>query len=304
MAGYIFSTNQIPMMSLPQAVADRFLGIATGGQIKVILCLFRFQDMPLTKAEMAKQCNITEEDVADAIEFWIKSGLIIRRGANLTLSSVATEQPQTLPRYEPENILEKKTEDINFSYLVDEVQRVLGKTVNHNDASVILAMYDHMGMSPDLILQIINYCTSIGKTNFRYIEKVAVDWYDRGIDSFEKAETLIRNLERKERAETAISTYFGISSRALSKKEKEFIDSWINGFGMSLEMIKNAYEICIDKKAKLSFSYINGIIADWYKKGFKRVSDIKENTSSGAQTKSYDDDEISRALLEQFMGEN
>ena len=55
------------MMSLPQAVADRFLGIATGGQIKVILCLFRFQDMPLTKAEMAKQCNISEEDVADAI---------------------------------------------------------------------------------------------------------------------------------------------------------------------------------------------------------------------------------------------
>ena len=304
MAGYIFSTNQIPMMSLPQAVADRFLGIATGAQIKVILCLFRFQDMPLTKEEMAKQCNISVEDAADAVEFWVKSGLIIRRGANLVLSSAVTEQPQTLPRYQPDIILEKKTEDMNFSYLLDEVQRVLGKTINENDASVILAMYDYMGMSADLVLQIINYCASIGKINFRYIERVAVDWYDRGIDSFEKAETLIRNLERKERAETAISTYFGISSRALSKKEKEFIDSWINGFGMSLEMIKNAYEVCIDKKTKLSFAYINAILADWYKKGFKRVSDIKEEKAPVGQTKSYDNDEVRRTLLEQFMGDN
>lgn len=291
-------------MSLPQAVADRFLGIATGAQIKVILCLFRFADVPLTKEEMAKQCNISAEDVADAIDFWIKSGLIIRRGANLVLSSAVTEQPQTLPRYQPESILEKKTEDVNFSYLIDEVQRVLGKTITPNDASVILAMYDYMGMSADLVLQIINYCASNGKTNFRYIEKVAVDWYDRGVDSFEKAESLIRALERKARAETAIATYFGIASRALSKKEKEYIDMWVNGFGMSLEMIKNAYEICIDKKTKLSFAYINAIIADWHKKGFKRVSDIKEDVTASGQAKSYDDDEVRRALLAQFMGEN
>ena len=64
MAGYIFSKNQIPMFSVPSAVADRFLGVATGVQIKVILCLLRFENMALTKEDIAKQCNIAIDDVA------------------------------------------------------------------------------------------------------------------------------------------------------------------------------------------------------------------------------------------------
>lgn len=291
------------MMSVPRALADRFLGIATGAQIKVALCLFAFEDMPLTKEDIARQCNIAVEDVADAIDFWVKSGLIIRRGANLVLSGSVSEQPQTLPRYNPDAILELKNEDEGFSYLLDEVQRVLGKSVNHNDASVITAMYNHMGMSPELILQLINYCISIGKTNFRYIERVSCDWFDRGIDTFEKAETLIRNLERKARAETAISSYFGIEGRALSKKEKEYIDVWVNSFGMSMDMIKHAYEICIDKKAKLVFSYINAILADWHKKGFKKVSDIQDTKPDTASRSSFDSSELDRALMEQFVGD-
>lgn len=303
MAGYIFSKNQIPMMSIPQAIADRYLGIATCAQIKVILCLFRFEDMPLTKEDIAKQCNITVADTADAIDFWIKSGLLIRRGATLSLSGAVSEQPQTLPRYNPDSILERKNEDINFSYLVDEVQRVLGKTVNHNDASVILAMYDHMGFPPDLILHLINYCVSVGKTNFRYIEKVSLDWYDRGVDTFEKAEAMIRALEKKARAETAVSTYFGIDNRALSKKEREYIDTWVNGFGMSMDMIKHAYELCIDKKAKLSFPYIGGIIADWHKKGYKTVAETQGDTRPKSDAKSYDLGDIEAEILKRMAGD-
>ncbi len=274
LSGYIFSSNRIPVMLVPSSIADRFLGIATGAQIKVILCLIRFEDMALTVEDIAKQCNISNEDVKEAINFWIQSGIIIRRGASLLLSGTPSEQPQTLPRYNPDTILERKTRDNVFSELLDEIQRILGKTLNHNDASVVVAMYDHLGFSPELTLQLINYCLSTGKSNFRYIEKVALDWFDRGIDSFEKAETLIRTLEKKARLETAVQGYFGIDNRALSKKEKEYIEVWTSTLGMSIEMIKQAYEVCIDKKSKISFPYINGILADWAKKGFKNVADI------------------------------
>ncbi len=304
MAGYIFSKNQIPMFSVPSAIADRFLGIATGVQIKVMLCLLRFENMALTKEDIAKQCNIAIDDVETSIDFWLKSGIIIRRGANLELSGTVTEQPQTLPRYNPESILQYKTDDPDFSNLTVEIQRLLGKTINHNDASVILAMYDHMGFSPDLILHLVNYCKSVNKLNFRYIEKVSIDWYDRGIDSFEKAEAFIRAMERTKRTETAVATYFGIDGRALSKKEKEYIESWSVAFGMSIEMIKEAYELCIDKKSKLSFAYINGIIADWYKKGYKTLSDIKKDVLPSKDDKSYDTSEIEQEILRRMAGEN
>ncbi len=304
MAGYIFNSNQIPMMQVPKSVADRFLPLATGAQIKVILCLIRFEDMALTLEDISKQCNLDISDVQDAIEFWIKNGVLIRRGSSLILSGVSSVQSETLPRYNPESILERKNEDNEFSYLLDEIQRVVGKTVNHNDASVVFAMYDHLGFSTDLVLQIVNYCISSGKTNFRYIEKVALDWYDRGIDSFEKAEALIKNLEKKNKTETAVAVYFGIEGRALSKKEKEFIENWISALGMSIEMIKQAYEVCIDKKSKLSFAYINGILTDWFKKGYRTVEDIDQTNQSVQQgEKSFVTDDIENEIIKRLAGE-
>lgn len=303
MAGYIFSSNRIPVMLVPSSIADRFLGVATGAQIKVILCLIRFEDMALSAEDVAKQCNINVDDVKDAIDFWIKSGVLIRRGASLILSGTASEQPQTLPRYNSDTILEKKSEDTSFSLLLDEIQRVIGKTLNHNDASVIVAMYDHLGFDSEMIMQIINYCLSTGKTNFRYIEKVALDWYDRGIDSFEKAEVLIKNLEKKARIETSVQGYFGIDNRALSKKEKEYIETWAGTLNMSLEMIKQAYEVCIDKKSKLSFPYINGILTDWSKKGFKTVGDITDDIQKSTDEKSYDYDDIEKEIMKRLAGE-
>ncbi|MBQ8605273.1 MAG: DnaD domain protein [Clostridia bacterium] len=304
MAGYIFNSNQIPMMLVPKSVADRFLNVASGAQIKVLLCLIRFEDMALTVEDISKHCNLDVSDVSDAIDFWIKNGMLVRRGASLSLGGVCSVQPNDLPRYNPESILERKNDDKEFSFLLDEVQRLLGKTVNHNDASVVFAMYDHLGLSSDLILLIINYCITNGKTNFRYIEKIALDWYDRGVDSFEKAETLIKALEKKSRAESAIAVYFGLEGRALSKKEKEYIENWVSAMGMSLEMIKEAYEICIDKKAKLSFSYINGILTDWFKKGYKTVADIDDSKPAvQAVEKSFDTDDIENEILQRLAGE-
>lgn len=302
MAGYIFSSNQIPMMSVPCSVADRYLSMATGAQIKVLLCLIRFEDMPLTKADIAKQCNLCEDDVNDAINFWIKEQVLIRRANTLVLSGSVSAQPQTLPRYNAENILDKKTNDSAFSFLIAEIERILGKTLSPNDASVILAMYDHMSFGEDLIIHLINYCVSIGKSNFRYIEKVSLDWFDRGVDTFEKAEALIRALEKKARLETAVMGYFGIE-RALSKKEKEYIESWEQTLGMSLEMIKEAYEVCVDKKGTMKFAYINGILVDWHKKGYKQVSDIKNDVKPASNDKSYDSSDIENAILNGMVGE-
>lgn len=304
MSGYTFNSNQIPMMQIPASVADRFLSTASGAQIKVLLCLFRFENMSMTVEDMAKHCHLDAADVCDAIDFWVKNGMFIRRGATLVLSGNVSVQPQDLPRYNAESILERKTSDSDFSFLLDEVQRIMGKTLNHNDASVVFAMYDHLAFSPELIFQIINFSVSNGKTNFRYIEKVALDWYDRGIDSFEKAEALIKALEQKSKAESVVCTYFGIADRALSKKEKEYIENWVSVMAMPIEMIKEAYELCIDRKSKLSFPYINGILTDWFKKGYKSLEDI-DDTKPVAPTsqKSFVTDDIETEILKRLAGE-
>ena len=303
MSGYIFSCKQPKTITIPSAIADSFLPIASGVQIKVILCLIRFEGMPLSVDDIARQCNISPDDVKPSIDFWIKQGLLRKTGSQLTLAdhSVGTES-YSIPKYNPDSILECRNNDEVFAGLLDEIQRMLGKPVTQNDISIVFGMYDYLGFSADLILQLINFCISSGKSSFRYIERVALDWHDREIDSFEKAEEFIKIMEKKQSAWRAVSTYFGIEGRALSKKEKEYIDAWVSEFKMPIELIKEAYEVCVDKKGKLSFAYINGILNDWSKKGYSNVSQVRGQSNEDSK-KSYDIDEIERAILKRMEKE-
>ena len=78
---------------------------------------------------------------------------------------------------------------------------------------------------------------------------------------------------------------------------------------MSLEMIKESYERCIDSKGKLSFAYINGILSDWFKKGYKTLSDIengnkaKKDAGSVGGMKSYSSSEIEEEILKRLAGD-
>lgn len=303
MSGYIFSSKQPKTISVPSVVADSFLPIASGVQIKVILCLIRFEGMPLSNEDIARQCNIAVDDVKPSIDFWVKQGVLRRSGSQLTLAGNAgTGQPYTIPKYNPESILEVRDNDEKFAELLDEIQRILGKPVTPNDISIIFGMYDYLGFSADLILLLINFCISNGKSSFRYMERVALDWHDREIDSFEKAEAFIKVMEKSKSMERAVATYFGIEGRALSKKEKEYINAWVNELNMAIELIKEAYEVCIDKKGKLSFAYINGILNDWNKKGYKTAAQVREQPRQDSQ-KSYDISEIEREILRRMEEE-
>ena len=273
---FYFETGLEKQMIIPQSLADSYLAVASGAQIKVILCLIRFAGMPLTEKEIARQCRLSEEEVTSAIGFWTKEKVLVRRGSTLCLHTPETVQEITLPVYTGEEILALSESDRTFGQILEETQGMLGKILSHNDASVLYGIYDNLGFSGDMVMQLLAFCTASGKKNFRYIERVAIDWHDRGIDSFEKADAYIRYLEQVHSDEARVAQAFGIEGRALSKKEKEHILRWRSEMDFSFDMIGEAYDICVDRKGKLSFPYINGILSDWYQRGIKAPEDIKE----------------------------
>ncbi len=273
---FYFETGMEKQMIIPQSLADSYLAVASGAQIKVMLCLIRFAGMPLTEKEIARQCNLSEEEVTSAIAFWTKEKVLSRRGSTLCLHTPETVQEVRLPVYTGEEILSLTESDKTFGQVLEETQGLLGKILSHNDASILYGIYDHLGFSGEMVMQLIGFCAAGGKTGFRYIERVALDWHDRGIDSFEKADAYIRYLEQIRDDEHTVARMFGIEGRALSKKEKEHILRWREEMTFSMEMIEEAYNVCVDRKGKLSFPYINGILSDWYQRGVKTPEDVKE----------------------------
>lgn len=203
-------------------------------------------------------------------------------------------------------INELADQDENIAYLLQETQAVLGKPLTPVSTDIVVAMYSYYGMQPDLILMLIQYCVSIGKDNLRYIEKVAADWLDKGIDTHEKAETEILRLAKKNTAEGKIRSAFGIHDRGLISSEKKYIQTWTEQYGQDTALISLAYERTIELKGKLSFPYINGILTNWYQSGIttpaQAMQEMRDNRSkqqqapTGKEGSSYDIGELENMI--------
>ena len=273
---YQFEETRMQSVAVPTRVVDGLLGIATGAQLKVLLFLMRFDKLAHDGASIAKFCNISEEDVESAIDFWVKERIFVKEQGKLRLvGGIKTVQPKELPRVQPTVILEETSKD--FRDMIGEIQRVCGKTMNSLTVSLFYNMAENLHFSPEMIVQLAAYCNSIGKFSYRYMETVAAAWYDEGIDTFEKAEEQIRRLEESRALETRLARIFGIRT-AFSPKQKEMITSWA-AMGLTEELIVEAYNRCMDRKNQMSFAYMNKILEDWSQKGYKKVRDIEEKTA-------------------------
>lgn len=122
---------------------------------------------------------------------------------------------------------------------------------------------------------IISYAASVGKVSMRYIERVALDWSDREIDTYEKAETYIKELEQNDKKTRKIRTMLGIQGHAPSATEKKYINSWIEK-DISLDLIPLAYDKTIVKSGKLSWAYMNKILLSWQEQGIKTEKDVEK----------------------------
>ena len=87
---------------------------------------------------------------------------------------------------------------------------LLARPLSPNEMSIYLNWQREFAFSSELILILMEYCISKGKSDSRYIEKVALSWYDLKITTIEQAQNLIKKTEDKWINIRKILTYLGI----------------------------------------------------------------------------------------------
>lgn len=135
----------------------------------------------------------------------------------ITSDSNETCDPRSA--YTPKQ-LEDLSEQEDFSMLLYAAQTYLGSVLNSSDASVIAYLYDSLQFSSELIEYLIEYCVSNGHKSMRYIEKVALAWADKGIQTVKQAKAASSGYN-----DTAFSVLgaFGITNRTAGKVEQDYI---------------------------------------------------------------------------------
>ncbi len=75
------------------------------------------------------------------------------------------------------------------------VEQYIGKPLSVREAKTICFIAEQLHFSDDLIDYLVEYCVGLGKKDFRYIEKVALNWAEAGISTTAQAQKSVQNAQ-------------------------------------------------------------------------------------------------------------
>ncbi len=304
------------VFAVPSCVVDEHIKIAGQSQLKVLLFLLRNCEKSYTYKEIGDALTIHEADVKDCVKFWVEREVIVEAGGELAPGKASENtKPVEAKAEEPKkkSVVQRPMKpdyvtaaqiinaDDNLKALLGEVEASLSKPLSSGGTSVIVMLYDTCGLPAEVIVMLVNYCVSIGKTDMRTIERMGVKWADDGINTMEAADKKIADSKRSNENWSRIRFVFGLSNAgSATAKQLEFADRWVGEWHFSDELLRMAYEANVDNTGKLSMPYINKILKRWHDAGVKTPEDIEkldkkpENKSAkdSSSKPSYDLEEL------------
>lgn len=251
--------------------------------------------------ELAAALDIPIGKIRFSLDFWVSRGeLLCKDGVYSFPSSAESQKKPTAhtvkgstpksgkivrPSYSMAEINAASKANSSVSGLFYQAETVLNKILTPSDMEMLYSFVDWLGLPVEVITMLLSYAAKCGKTGRRYMETLAIDWSERGIDTFEAAEAHVRELEAADSEERKIRGILGIYDRALSSYEKKFITAWSNDERINPELISLAYDRTIQHTSKLSLAYMNKILQTWAESGYTNESDIANNEKAPSAAK-------------------
>ena len=266
----------------------------------------------LTTERIADKFNLLESDVIRALNYWAEQNLITlsynsqNEISGITLESIlrnryivkgitstetnllasASGQSESIPvpestghvipakrKYTPREILDFADND-TFNDVQLLAQTYLGRPLSSNDINSILYMIDGLCFDADFIEYIMDACIRDGLNSLSSIEKRAVEYAKKDINSIEEAKA---DKKFREGISKSIYKIFGQAPTVPVRKEIAYIAKWTDTYGFTDEII---IEACNRTMAHMHsgnlFNYTDGILTRWYTNNVKDMSDIEK----------------------------
>lgn len=311
------------IFAVPTDIVDKHIRLANEHQLKVLLWILRNSPDCPDIEEMCSALKMNKSDVIDYLQYWVLTGVLSGENGEIaaevpTQTEVTIKEMPKIQKVETQPALPSKPssaeiaarldESPEIGHLFNEAQVMLGKTIGYDGQCTLLLVHDHYGLPTEVIFMMLDYCVSIGKTNYGYIEAVGKDWGTREIDTLDKAAEQISILRNTNSLWKEFAACAGISTPRPSMKQTEFLRRWGNELKFGIDMIMLAYDEMANHTSKLSLAYIDKVLLNWHSKGYKTPDDVekgkeeqkdtkKPQTIGNSNTASYDLDEFKERSL-------
>lgn len=324
------------VFAVPSKIVDEGLKFSDGVKLKVLLFVLRNSGSELSDNDISRATGVNVTDIPEALDYWVSMGILQKNDCEYSPvsnqaaenNSVAENRPTDNSKSEINTDSEDKKEneakpesrhfavtkpqkpdyvftsqrlavDEELKILVGEAQSALGKILSNSDIATLLMLKDTCGLPLDVIIMLIQYCISMDKGNMRTVEKIGIGWADEGIYTLEAADEKIRRVKQMNKNFSIVSSAFGLNSLGSpTKKQLEYSEKWVGDWKFSPEMLREAYERCVDSKGTMKFGYIDGILKRWHSNSIKSRKELLhfESSQKSKETRktSYDIDELEK----------
>ena len=286
------------IFALPSSVVDDHLKLCSEYQLKALLLFIKNQNDGEVYNLISKTLKLSESEVAECLDYWVQRGVlksdnktvVAEKASKPVIKETATSKPTR------QEAVARIASSEELKYLTAVAQEKFARPITTAEMRTFVWLFDNYGLPVPVIILAMQYAYDSGKLSFSYLEKVCVDWARNDINTISKAEQRLNSLYLSKTAWRITENAFGIEHRKPSAAEKKYAEKWVNEYGFNKDMLEAAYDICINKTAKLNFKYINTILDSWHKSGYKKPSDIKEE-----KPKTKKDDNESSFTMEDIM---
>ena len=242
---------------------------APGDYVKVYLyalMLCRHPQERMSDASLAKDLDMTEEDVAHAFKYWEHSGLVRQTGDN----------PKTYAMLSAKQLAMRPQQQLYHRAFMDSVRQLVGRELTAGECQKIFDWVDVLELPEEVVLMLLQTekkSSTTGRISLSIADHTAKDWARSGIRSVEDVERIIVIGREREQQLRRLLARLGRGHRDPSADEKEMYRKWLDDWGMTPEAVQEACKETT--KGTPTMAYLDGILLRMYQKGLREAGELQ-----------------------------
>ncbi len=303
-------------VAVPTDIIDKHLKLAPAASFKVLLFILRNSDSTVNSQQISAGTGLPLPDVNQCLAYWEGHGAIEvtpeedgesykkALGNAKALESVAERVPDEKEKLKVKSLPVKKptqrevalriTQDSSIGELFKEAQCILG-TFGYDTQSILLMIYDYYGMSPEVILTLLQYQKNENKTSSAAIKARAEDWAKKGIESLADVDKELLSLEKIASAYSFLKDDLGSTGENPTPRVHKFLRDWAVEWDCSNELIKYALQ-----ETKGVYGDTNKLLKKLSRQGVKTPAEAMEKEKKALPKtvqKSYDIENVGKSSV-------
>ncbi len=265
--------------SIPDVFFTEYLSQMPSDALKIYLYLVFLakynKDIKLN--DLSKKLELPLKTIQENIKFLETDNLIVKKNTGYSIKNVQelelyklynpkiTVSPEEIEKIAQNKYRAKAIENINNEFF----QGIMSPSW-YSDIDLWFKKYS---FDEEVMNALFRYCYERSALHRNYIEKVAANWSENNVKTFNDLDKYWDKKEKLYTLQKTISKKLGIT-RNLSEYEESYIEKWNLDFGYNLDII----EIALKKttsKSNPSFNYVDALLTSWHDRNLKTPNDVQ-----------------------------